>query len=334
MKSTTIRTVLSLLLMSPFYSQFAQTVTSLPNNGAFSPEIDDIESITEGIALYDQYCLLFANPKARNNSAGKHPDGKYEDRYESGQPLHEGNYEQGIVSSFENYYPNGQIERKIKCKNPGTGTIEAYYSNGNERFIRNYKNFKLLEDETYNNDGIVIIHQEFNKKDYTLLERATYFDNGNLKSKTEPKKESNSIYTYSSYTNEGTVLSQGDLKTNDETGELLKTGNWLQYNYGNKLETDVQYANGLIVEINKGEEIVINELKNDLCRALAEKFFPEEYQNNVSINIPENLALFDLNKNGEISVSELDDAINLFFDDITIEVTQIDDLVNFFFDQD
>jgi hypothetical protein len=44
---------------------------------------------------------------------------------------------------------------------------------------------------------------------------------------------------------------------------------------------------------------------------------------------------FDLDSNGEITTSEIDEAVNAFFDDdSSMELYQLSGLVNYFFEQD
>ncbi len=309
-----------------------QLLSEIPNSSKFAPDVEQIESLEEGINIYDQYSTLIKNPKIRKNGS-IFLQGKMEDHYNNGRLLHKGTYVNGVATSFTNYYQNETIERKYKHKKGGNGTLTTFYINGNKRKVVKYHNYLAYEITKFSKQEGIIYIQELNPETGTPELVQENYENGIPKSIIELQDPVKMSYTQLTFAESGKKQTEGKLEYSEDDDGLIKKGEWLQYDKDENsapLEYDFDEVISFSGDIinNNEEEIEITNADNT----------PENTSNEKSVKVknsmPTNLIRFDQDADNTISTGELDIAVSDFFDDTTIELDQINSLVNFFFDQE
>lgn len=329
---------ISTIIVSLYFcgvNYYAQTVLSeIPSSGKFAPEVEQIESLTDGITIYDQYSTMLKKPEVRKEGS-IFIQGKIEDHYANGQLLHKGNYENGIVYSFTNYYLNETVERKYKHKKEGNGTLTSYYLNGNTRLIAKYNNYLAYDVIKFTKEEGVVYLQQLNPETGTPELVQENYENGVPKSIMELQDPEKMEYLQITYTETGAKLTEGKLEYNTDENGLLKKGEWLQYDENNN-PTPLEYNFDEVISFT-GDQVLQNEdeeIASNTDDSVKEENGNTTKSTSITSTIPTDLARFDQDADNKISTGELDIAVSDFFDDTSIKLDQINSLVNFFFDQD
>jgi len=332
--------IVNTLLLSTLYS-FSQTLlTEIPNSGKFTPEVEQIESLEDGISIYDQYATLIKSPKIRKNGS-IFLQGKIEDHYNNGRLLHKGTYENGVATSFTNYYLNETVERKYKHKKGGNGTLTTYYINGNKRKVVKYNNYLAYEITKFSKEEGIVYIQELNPETGTPELIQENYNNGIPKSIMELQDPVKMSYMQLTFAESGKKLTEGKLEYSEDDDGLIKKGEWLQYDKDDN-PSPLEYDFDEVISYT-GEIINNNESEEEEEEEEEETANNDDSSGNTNTaksaqaaasTMPSNLVRFDKDADNEISTGELDIAVSDFFDDTTIELDQINSLVNFFFDQE
>ena len=284
----------------------------MPNSGDFRCDIEEIEHPEKGIIIYDQYNPVLEGEKLRYDYDMHMVEGKQTDFYNNTKVLHEGTYKEGRLKSYKNFFPNEQIERQFKFKNEGEGEMKIFYINGQLKSRVKYSETREYQKEVYDIDG-TILHFELNhKKSFYPIKKSVKFEDGSSKEEIELVNEDSLIYLQKNYSSSGNIISSGKMMYNEKFGNFIKEGEWNKYNDSGEVISEIVYENGKIISAPLIET-------------------PTETIEN---KIPAQYMTFDTDGNQEITPSELDMAINRFFEDETIDVKTINGLINFFFDQD
>lgn len=319
-------------------------ITSLPE-GVFSPDVEEVEDYKTGIVLYDQYTLTQKKPSVRKGEGGVPMSGKQEDYYSNGFLLHKGSYKDGVLKSFTNYYVNGSKERQFKGKHPGEGVISCYYINGYYRSIDTYENFRIIEQETYYNNGVLktkevrdtetliptLILEKNNEN--TIITRIEMIDPDSL------------IYEKEITRVDGERLAYGRMVLDTTSGEIINEGPYYTYGRNGEMTSEVLYAKGNVLSVMSDDrpedereyfsyETSPEVVQSDQYASGTNKHGNADKPKSGSSLIPHDFIRFDRNNDDFISNKEVDLAVSDFFEDDSISLDQINGLVNFFFEQD
>lgn len=263
----------------------------------------------EFIQIYDQYSkFLISHPKQRLDKQGNPINGEHKDYYDIGKLLHKGNYENGYLLDFTNYYPDGTKERILKLKKGKPDFFESYFDTK-----------QIMQGARFEGNNLV------SRTKFTINEYKRYIE----------KREPNGILTLQEkYNDFKRKLEMIELIDGGKriykitkwylTGELKEVG---EYKYDN--EENKYVLHGLRVKYTKrGEEMSRKEYKEgELTNTLEET---DTYQG----KLPKEYRYFDRDKNDDISKKEIDWGINAFFsDDPKVEYKTLMGLINYFFDQ-
>ncbi len=287
---------------------------------SFNCELAEIQNEDAGIIIYDRYTPLLGGTLERKRSNGELIEGEINDTYNDGKKLHTGKYKEGKLVSFTNYYPNGKIEREFESKGGKSGLLKVYYESGKPRMARTYSKGLLVKVENYNPKGRMLYYIEYHKStDYPLMiEDRTLA--GKLKYRISLIDKKDLIYDFVEKDAEGKTAEKGMLQF-DASKQQFK--NEIGKYYYRTQENDPIFSKNY----EYGDKM-ISKRENNAYLAIKK----QEEENNIVSNHP--YKDFDLNKNNDISVGELDSAINNFFEDDTIEAATIQGLINYFFEQD
>ncbi len=284
----------------------------------FHYDLEEVEDPDEGIVLFDQYCPGLANKVKLRKDIFKHVAHKEQvDYYNNGKLLHKGQYEDGSLIKFKNYYPNDQLERELKVKNGKPKLFTSYYIFGEIRERKVFDDGILMLHEKYHYSGRLKYLMEISELGYLQIEQWNNGDGYPLRY-TELIDVDSLIYEIAEMYPSGTIKKKGNYLYDPVTETYCNHGNYVAYSETGTMTADIFYQYDQIIEA-----------------ALAERSETEiDVQMNMS-GVPAEYLAFDLDNNGEISKREIDEAVNAFFeDDSTLKLSQIDGLVNYFFEQD
>ncbi|CAG5084156.1 hypothetical protein [Parvicella tangerina] len=331
-----------LILISHFNLNAQDFITQLPE-GTFSPEPEEVEDYVEGITIYDLYSSYQQQPLIRNIENGAPAKGKIEDFYSNGFILHKGNYDDGVLTSFTNYYVNGAKERKFKGKKQGEGSLICYFINGYVKEVKNFNDYNVIESENYYNNGV--LKEKIVLDEETLIPtlKVTKNNENTIITKIELIDADSLIYSKEVNRVGGGKMAYGRMVLDTNSGVIINEGPYYTYDRDGELTSEVIYAGGNVKEIKMEdrEEAAIayfsyepGEDNTASSDGVNESFPDEGFEAKNATIIPENFVRFDKDQDAFISNKELDYAVNEFFEDESITLTQINGLVNFFFDQD
>lgn len=204
-----------------------------------------------GIATYEKLNRLMGGDSVRYNPKGYAAQGWWEDCYKSGAIMHSGYYTDGMLTTYKNFYENGQLEREFKSIDYFRYQMVLYWPNGKVRSDITY--FQGAEEKTkeyYENGNPEFLEEYADKCDY-LVFRQFYYENGNLQSDMQLLNKKKKIYTHKEYFENGKVQTEGNMQYYEEIDNYMKDGPWKVYDDTGKLISIEEYVKGQMVEEKK-----------------------------------------------------------------------------------
>lgn len=188
---------------------------------------EEVTSKEFGITYYDQFIIKRENPVIRLNDKGKPINGMVVDKYKTGGVAHQGFYQDGKLTYFVNYYPNGYTERVYKQLDPKKSKLKVFYASGGVKSEVLYLDNAALKWKDYYENGQLAFYEEFNK-DFTFhVIKVSYYQNGQVERKLERVKKYQFLQT--EYFESGKLKTKGELRYNRFTFDYEEVGSWLYY---------------------------------------------------------------------------------------------------------
>ncbi len=280
----------------------------------FRYDLERIEDPEDGIKIFDQYCTgLSGEVKIREDIFNHVLDKQHIDYYGNGKVLHEGYYEAGSLIKFRNFYPNEQVERELKVKKGKPKLLTTYYMFGEIRERRVFDDGILMLHEKFHYSGKLKYLMEISDVGYLKIEQWNNKEGMPLKY-IELKDVDSLIYEIAEMYPSGAIKEKGTYIYDPVSEKYSKHGSFKEYSDKGELVADIYFEDGSV------DSVVVDERNAKI---------------ETTSLIPADYIAFDLDSNGEISKREVDEAINVFFDeDSQMTLSQLNGLVDFFFDQD
>ena len=232
---------------------------SLPVFGQFGKQKDmrryysqvEVYDSATGIDIYEKLNRLMGGDSVRNTPKGYAAQGWWEDFYKNGAVMHSGYYQDGMLTTYKNYYENGQVEREFKSLDYFRYQMILYYDDGKVRSdITYYSGSEEITKEYYPSGKPEFLEEYANKCDY-LLYRQFYFDNGNLQNDMQLSDKKKKKYSVKEYFENGKVQTEGIMQYYEEIDNYMKEGDWKVYDESGKLIAIQEYVRGQLVEEKK-----------------------------------------------------------------------------------
>lgn len=188
---------------------------------------EEVSSKESGITYYDQFIIKRDNPVVRVNDKGKPINGMVIDKYKTGGVVHRGFYQDGKLTYFVNYYPNGNLERVYKQLDPKKSRVKVFYASGGVKSDVLYIHNAALKWKDYYENGQLSFYEEFNKDFSCHVLKVSYYQNGKIESKLERVKKYKFVQT--EFFESGKLKSKGELRYNRFTFDYEEVGNWLYF---------------------------------------------------------------------------------------------------------
>jgi len=239
-------TLLILVFFLPLHAQFGKQ----KDTRKYYVEAEVYDS-SLGIATYENLNRLMGGDSVRYNPKGYAAQGWWEDYYKSGTVMHSGYYQDGMLTTYKNYYENGQLEREFKSLDYFRYQMVLYWSNGKVRSdITYYQGAEEITHEYYENGSPEFLEEYTSKCDY-LVFRQFYYENGKLQSDMQLLNKKKLSYAHKDYHENGTVEAEGTMQYYEEIDNYMKEGSWKVYDENGKLISIEEYVRGQMVEEKK-----------------------------------------------------------------------------------
>lgn len=204
-----------------------------------------------GIDTYEKLNRLMGGDSVRYNLKGYAAQGWWEDFYKNGNVMHSGYYQDGMLTTYKNFYENGQLEREFKSLDYFRYQMVLYYEDGKVRSdITYYSGAEEITKEYYPNGKPEFFEEYASKCDY-LMYRQFYYENGNLQNDMQLSDKKKKKYTVKEYFETGKVQTEGIMQYYEEIDNYMKEGNWKVYDETGKLISIQEYVRGQLVEEKK-----------------------------------------------------------------------------------
>lgn len=239
-------TIITMLFLIPLHAQFGKQKDTRKYY-VFAEVYDS----TLGIAIYEKLNRLMGGDSVRNNPKGYAAQGWWEDFYKSGTVMHSGYYQDGMLTTYKNFYENGQVEREFKSIDYFRYQMVLYWPNGKVRSdITYYQGAEEKTKEYYENGNPEFLEEYGDKCDY-LVFRQFYYENGTLQSDMQLVNKKKKTYTHKDYFENGKVQAEGNMQYYEEIDNYMKEGSWKVYDETGKLISIEEYVRGQMVEEKK-----------------------------------------------------------------------------------
>ncbi len=203
----------------------------------YSGETD--EEGMSAILTFEKYNPLVGGDSIRMNG-NRRCTGNIIDKYPDGKIMHKGYYTNGqLLNGYENYFENGQLERKFKSNGTTSGSVVVYYSDGSKRSEIEYFKKEVLMWKDYYPNGNLEFWEEYDKSLEFYVTYNFYYINGNPQSTMQLVDKKKKIYDAEEYFSNGNVKAKGKKKWAPGVGGYVKFGNWTIYDIeGNVIRTE------------------------------------------------------------------------------------------------
>ncbi|HNW70610.1 MAG TPA: hypothetical protein PKI01_09425 [Bacteroidales bacterium] len=213
---------------------------------SYSQDSITTDQSAENFEIYNKLCPILGGDSVRFCNGIKCV-GQVKDFYPDGKLKHKGYYDGGqLISMFDNYFENGNVERHFQAKSDTRGVIEEYYPNGKIKSKGEYINGEMLKWEDYYEDGHYEFAEEYDKGiEYHLYTRI-YYEDGSPKILFELIDKKQRIYTYKEYYSNGNIKEDGTKIQNITNGDYKQDGIWKYYDESGKLILEEEYIRGML----------------------------------------------------------------------------------------
>lgn len=244
-----MRCLFTLLLFAIFFPLHAQFGKQKDTRKYY--EFKDVYDSSMGIATYEKLNRLMGGDSVRNSPKGYAAQGWWEDYYKSGALLHSGYYQDGMLTTYKNFYESGQLEREFKSLDYFRYRMVLYWSNGKVRSdITYYQGAEEVTHEYYENGNPEFL-EEYGDKCSFLKFRQFYYENGSIQSDMQLLNKKKKTYTLKEYFENGRVETEGTMQYYEEIDNYMKEGKWNVYDETGKLTFIQEYVRGQMVEEKK-----------------------------------------------------------------------------------
>lgn len=212
---------------------------------------EEVYDSSLGIAIYEDLNRLMGGDSVRNNPKGYAAQGWWEDMYKSGAVMHSGYYQDGMLTTYKNFYESGQVEREFKSIDYFRYQMVLYWPDGKVRSdIIYFQGAEQITKEYYPSGTPEFLEEYADKCDY-LKSRQFYYENGNLQSDMQLTDKKKKKYAHTDYFENGKIEAQGTMQYYEEIDNYMKEGSWKVYDETGKLISIQEYVRGQLVEEKK-----------------------------------------------------------------------------------
>lgn len=202
---------------------------------------------TYGITMYNKFNARLGGDSVRNCKGYACSD-FVEDYYTTGQLLHKGYYLDGQVTSYKNWYPNGNLERNFRVIDANKSKETLYYSDGTKKSEITYMGDFAVEWQDYYPNGVLEYDEKYHPSNEFYLNKNSYYNNGQPQSTLELDNKKKLIYIKTEYYPDGKIKEQGEVLYNKAIFDYQKYGTWIYNDENGVLKKQETYTNGKVTK--------------------------------------------------------------------------------------
>ncbi len=224
MKKTIATFIIILFSVYSFAQQFKGQIPEVKRYSAAKVIDPDY-----GIRMYEKLNFQTGGDSVRNDKKGYAVQGFVEDYYDTGELLHKGFYEDGHLTLYKNYFPNGVVERSFSVTGYKKSSLSVFYPSGKLKSeITFFESSPQFWTDYYENGQVEYTEENAKSMEY-LIFRKSYAQDGKpqeIFELTNPKKK---LYSKKEYYENGNIKAEGPMAFNINAFDYQKDGTWTEY---------------------------------------------------------------------------------------------------------
>ncbi len=220
------------LLLISLDNSFAQFFGQIPEKKKYNAS--KVIDPDYGIRMYEKLNFQIGGDSVRNDKKGYAVQGWVEDEYESGATIHKGYYEDGHLTLYKNFYPNGNLERSFMITGYKRSTMQIFYSDGKLKSQISYFEAGPQVWTDYYENGQIEYTEESTKNMENLIYRKSYSQDGKPQEIFEVTNQKKKLYSKKEYYENGNIKAEGPMIFNPNMFDYQKDGIWTVYDENGK----------------------------------------------------------------------------------------------------
>ena len=184
-------------------------------------------------------------------SCSNHPCiGWVEDNYPNGTLKHRGYYDQGHLTVYRNYHPNGILEREFKAIDPVKSVLRTYHVNGQLRSEARYANGVAISYEDHYLDGVLRYAEERHRSEPYFIRMDLFAADGKPISTLQLVDKKRVEFDQKEFHPGGALKCAGRARYDPSRMDTQRVGTWTYYDISGAVVRSEDYQDGKVASIH------------------------------------------------------------------------------------
>ena len=175
--------------------------------------------------------------------------GWVEDKYPDGTLKHRGYYDQGRLTVYRNYYPNGKLERDFKPVDAVKSVLRTYHSNGQLRSEARYADGISISYEDHYLNGALRYAEERHRSEPYFTRMDLFAADGQPISLLQLVDRKMIEFEQKEYHPGGALKCQGRARYNPSRMDTQRIGTWTYYDATGAVARAEDYQEGKVAMV-------------------------------------------------------------------------------------
>ena len=175
--------------------------------------------------------------------------GWVEDKYPDGTTKHRGYYDEGKLTQYRNYHPDGTLERDFKAIDAVKSVERIYHSNGNLRSEAKFAEGVCIQYEDHYLDGKLRYAEERHRKEPYFLRMDLFDAEGRPVSLLELVDKKRIEFEQKEYHPGGLLKAQGRARYDPKRMDTQRVGTWTYYGKDGEVAKSEEYLDGRVAVV-------------------------------------------------------------------------------------
>lgn len=197
------------------------------------------------LSRYDRLNKAVGGDSLRRCS-GQPCSGWVEDRYPDGSLKHRGMYDDGQLTVYKNYHPNGVLERDFKALDAVKCQMRTYHPNAKLRSLARYANGQVFQYQDHYMNGQLRYAEERDRTEPYFTRMDLYTAKGEPISLLRLVDRKKVVFEQNEYHPGGTLRSSGRAQYDKRRMDTQRIGTWKHYLPDGSLEREEDYVAGKV----------------------------------------------------------------------------------------
>lgn len=175
--------------------------------------------------------------------------GWVEDKYPDGSIKHRGYYNEGMLTLYRNYHPNGVLEREFKSMDAVKSVERTYHLNGQLRSEAKYAEGVCVQYEDHYLDGKLRYAEERHRKEPYFIRMDLFDAEGRPVSLLELVDKKRVEFEQKEYHPGGLLKAQGRARYDPKRMDTQRVGVWTYYAKDGAVLRSEEYSDGRVAVV-------------------------------------------------------------------------------------